>query len=76
MRVVVLLSCKGAVTAGKYTIVAQVIDGMDVLDKMEKIKVGKLNCRLLLVIVVQISTCASALGLTKPATLQSMHAAV
>ena len=29
-------------TAGKYTIVAQVIDGMDVLDKMEKIKVGKL----------------------------------
>ena len=30
--------------AGKYTIVAQVIDGMDVLDKMEKIKVGKLDC--------------------------------
>lgn len=25
---------------GKYTIIAQVIDGMDVLDKMEKIKVG------------------------------------
>ncbi|KAL3151796.1 hypothetical protein ABBQ38_012767 [Trebouxia sp. C0009 RCD-2024] len=25
---------------GKYTIVGQVIDGMDVLDKMEKIKVG------------------------------------
>lgn len=33
-------------TAGKYTIIAQVIDGMDVLDKMEKIKVGKLKqCR-------------------------------
>ena len=29
--------------AGKYTIVAQVIDGMDVLDKMEKIKVGELR---------------------------------
>lgn len=28
-------------TAGKYTIVGVVIDGMDVLDKMEKIKVGK-----------------------------------
>lgn len=38
-----LLSCKGAITAGKYTIVGQVIDGMDVLDKMEKIKVGKLR---------------------------------
>ena len=36
-------------TAGKYTIVAQVIDGMDVLDKMEKIKVGKL---LLLVVII------------------------
>ncbi len=28
-------------TAGKYTIVGVVIDGMDVLDKMEKIKVGR-----------------------------------
>ena len=28
-------------TSGKYTIVGVVIDGMDVLDKMEKIKVGK-----------------------------------
>lgn len=27
--------------AGKYTIVGVVIDGMDVLDKMEKIKVGE-----------------------------------
>lgn len=27
--------------AGKYTVFGQVIDGMDVLDKMEKIKVGK-----------------------------------
>ena len=31
-------------TAGKYTIVGVVIDGMDVLDKMEKIKVGKCQC--------------------------------
>ena len=29
-------------TAGKYTIVGVVIDGMDVLDKMEKIKFGKM----------------------------------
>ena len=36
-------NCTGAETAGKYTIVGQVIDGMDVLDKMEKIKVGKLR---------------------------------
>jgi len=28
-------------TSGKYTIVGVVIYGMDVLDKMEKIKVGK-----------------------------------
>ena len=48
LQVLTLLSCKGAMTAGKYTIVAQVIDGMDVLDKMEKIKVGKLS---LLVVV-------------------------
>ena len=27
--------------AGKYTIIGVVIDGMDVLDKMEKIKVGE-----------------------------------
>lgn len=41
-----MLNCKGGMTAGKYTIIAQVIDGMDVLDKMEKIKVGKLKlCR-------------------------------
>lgn len=39
-----VLSLKVGMTAGKYTIIAQVIDGMDVLDKMEKIKVGKL-CR-------------------------------
>ena len=29
--------------AGKYTVFGQVIDGMDVLDKMEKIKVGELH---------------------------------
>lgn len=33
--------------AGKYTIVGVVIDGMDVLDKMEKIKVGMpMHCNL------------------------------
>jgi peptidyl-prolyl cis-trans isomerase-like 3 len=30
----------GARCAGKYTIFAHVIDGMDVLDKMEKVPVG------------------------------------
>ena len=29
------------VNTGKYTIIGVVIDGMDVLDKMEKIKVGR-----------------------------------
>ncbi len=36
----VRLECS-ILTAGKYTIVGVVIDGLDVLDKMEKIKVGK-----------------------------------
>ncbi len=37
-------------TAGKYTIVGVVIDGIDVLDKMEKIKVGK--CQYLKVVLM------------------------
>lgn len=32
-----------ALMTGKYTIIGVVIDGMDVLDKMEKIKAGKLK---------------------------------
>ena len=31
---------RSLLAAGKYTVLGQVIDGMDVLDKMEKIKVG------------------------------------
>jgi cyclophilin family peptidyl-prolyl cis-trans isomerase len=31
------------VCSGKYTIMGQVIDGMDVLDKLEKLPVGKLT---------------------------------
>jgi Cyclophilin type peptidyl-prolyl cis-trans isomerase/CLD len=41
----VVLTSMLALCSGKYTIMGQVIDGMDVLDKMEKLPVGKLTRR-------------------------------
>ena len=37
--------------AGKYTIFGQVIDGMEVLDKMEKAPVGEASIRVALALV-------------------------
>lgn len=61
-------------SAGKYTIVGQVIDGMDVLDKMEKIKVGKL------ILVVTAALCLSLVQVVpvlnqKPVLQVASHAA-